>query len=408
MISNMRKFVLSLDDKKEYNVNFLYSQVIKAQRVRTNLTLAEVSRGICSISYLCKLEKNAIIADESYIRAIFERINLDFDLVGKNIIKNGIENSLKAFLAEDYEAIEQLYNSIDDSIFNATNYLIKGLYYLVKKQFKQFNEIIQTLDKIKDSLFIDEVGFLFFLVIQYYIDTFQFGEAEKILKTIEHLSFKIDELRWLLDEQYFVTAFHREDLSQMYYYYYNRLVTNNNIAFPVYRKLNYRLKCLYYDSSSNFNRAFNELEQINEVNIPLSYMGRLNFWRVAIYLKGGLYVRAYDFIYENNLFLETEFVNLLLISAYKIGDESYINLACEIAKNHEFTTDEKTHIIFNKFMILRLQAKSKYEYVEFIKTNYLTNKSKYNHFIYDKILKQEYLDFLKKSSRYKEALRLTA
>src|SRR5690606_20070413 len=134
-------------------------------------TLAEIAKGICSISYLCKFEKNDIIADESYIKAIFERVNLDFNLVGKNIIQNGVENAVKAYLIDDYEELELLFNAINDSIFNAQNYLIKCFYYLVKEDYTNFNSAVKSLDVIKDTLHIDDIGVLLFLVAQYYIDT---------------------------------------------------------------------------------------------------------------------------------------------------------------------------------------------------------------------------------------------
>lgn len=116
MITKLPKFVQGLKKDKKYNKYLFYSQIIRNERTKRKLTLAEIAKGICSVSYLCKFEKNDIIADESYIRAIFKRINIDFDLVGKNILVDGIERALKAYLASDYEALELLFHEIDDSI----------------------------------------------------------------------------------------------------------------------------------------------------------------------------------------------------------------------------------------------------------------------------------------------------
>ena len=92
MITKLHKFVHSIQNNRKCNKNYLYSQIIRNERSRKKMTLQEISKGICSVSYLCKLEKNDIIPDESYVRAIFERANIDYNLVG-NIIENG-ENAV--------------------------------------------------------------------------------------------------------------------------------------------------------------------------------------------------------------------------------------------------------------------------------------------------------------------------
>lgn len=405
MISKLNKFIESLREPKKYNKYYLYSQIIKNERAKRKLTLAEIAKGICSVSYLCKFEKNDIIADESYIRAIFEKVNLDFNLVGRNILKDGIENSLRAYLANDYEKIELLYISIDDSIFNAQNYLIKCFYYLVNKKYKELNETIKAIDNIKDTLLIDDVGVFFFLVVQYYIDTLQYYEANKILRASEGLKFNVVELKWLIDEQNFKVGFHLEDYHQMYCYYY-KIVNTNSIGYPGIRKIFLRAKYLYALASSNFQRTFTEFNELNYFNVPKNYHLDLDFWKIAAFIKGGMYLKAFDLIYDNGLYIDARFLALLLLSAYKIGDENYINLACEVANNHEVDIEDQHHNLFIKFMLLYLKGKYKHEYIEYLKEKILPYRKKYIHFIYHPFYLDKYIYYLKKGSRYKEAFTL--
>ena len=402
MITKLRKFIQKLSQTKKYDKYFLYSQIIKTERAKRKLTLAEMSKGICSVSYLCKFEKNDIIADESYIRAIFERVNIDFNLVGRNILKNGVENTLKAYLANDYEEIELIKDSIDDTIFNAQNYIIKCFYYLINKRYSEFNECIKALDNIKDTLLIDDVGVFLFLVTQYYMDTNQYFEASNIIKESEQLKFNVDELNWLLTEQKFKVAFHLKDYPQMFYYY-NQILQNNCIGYPWIRKVFSRVKYLYADAESNFQRAFQELEKLNMKNIPEDYQNELNYWKIAIYIKGGMYLKAFDEINDYNLYYDSRFIGLILLSAYYIGDENYINIACDIANEYQPDNKYPQDDIFIRFMLLFLKGKYKHEYIEYLKERILNNKNNFSHFIYYPFYLKKYTQFLKKSSRYKEA-----
>lgn len=408
MITKLKKFIQSINGKKKYNKFFMYSQIIKNERAKRKLTLAEISKGICSISYLCKFEKNDIVADESYIRAIFERVNLDFNLVGRNILKDGIENSLKAYLADDYEAIELLYNSIDDSVFNAQNYLIKCFYFLVLKKYIEFNENIKCLDNIKETLLLDDVGVLMFLVVQYYIDTNQYKEAYNILREIESLNFTINELTWLIEEQYYKVYFNLCDYPPMYACYTN-IVSNTSIGYPNIRKTLLRAKYLYTEANSNFHQAYAEFQQLNYNTINPAYHDDITYWRIATYIKGRMDMKAFDEIYDNGLYYEARFVALLLLSAYNIGDDNYINLACEVASKFEINDKDPNELqnnLYIRFMLIFLKGKYNHEYVEFLKDKILPNRKKYSHLIYSPFYLNKYLYFLKKSSRYKEAFTL--
>jgi len=405
VITKLAKFVQSIAPQRKYNKYFLYSQIIKNERSKRKLTLAEISKGICSISYLCKFEKNDIIADESYIRAIFERVNLDFNLVGKNILKNGVEKTIKAYLNDDYQEIEELYNSIDDSIFNAQNYLVKCFYCLIKKSYQEFNENIKALDNIKETLHIDDVGVFLFLVAQYYIDTFQYNEANKILQEIDNLTFSIDELNWLIIEQNFNVGFYLADYHQMYSYYY-RILINNSISYPCVRKVILRAKHLYVTANSNFKKSLVEYEKLTGKCVPEEYKLDLTYWRLSTYYKGEMYLRVFDEIYDNALYYDARFACLLLLSAHKINDDNYIDIACSIAQEVEFDNCDQHHMLFIKFMLLYLKGKYNHEYVEFLKEKIMPYRNKYMHIIYSKVYFEKYIEFLSKGSRYKEAFSL--
>jgi len=404
MITKLPKFVQGLKKDKKYNKYLFYSQIIRNERTKRKLTLAEIAKGICSVSYLCKFEKNDIIADESYIRAIFKRINIDFDLVGKNILVDGIERALKAYLASDYEALELLFHEIDDSIFNAQNDLVKCFYFLTSKKYEEFKETIETLDNIKDTLLYEDVGVFFFLVIQYYIDTHQYFEANKILDEIEALTFTKEEVTWLLLEQKFTVSFYIKNYPKMYYYY-GEIKKIDNVAYPAIRKLLIRAKVLYSLSEGDLYKAYDEFTHMNLVNFQEKYQNEFRYWQLATYIKGGMYIKGFDEIYDNKLYYDPRFLCLLLLAAYRIKEEYYINLACTAAKDYHFDSDYPYENTFIKLMLLYFRGNQKHEYIDYLKEKILPN-NQYIHFLYTPFYTEIYVDYLKKCSRYKEVVNI--
>ncbi|WP_251127136.1 helix-turn-helix transcriptional regulator [Exiguobacterium sp. s129] len=57
-----------------------YGNVIKVERMRKNMKQSVLARGICSISYLSKIENNQTTPSETVLELIFERLEIDIPL----------------------------------------------------------------------------------------------------------------------------------------------------------------------------------------------------------------------------------------------------------------------------------------------------------------------------------------
>ena len=65
---NMRRF------KQDYSD---IGSLIKRKRKELNVTQDEISKGICSISYLSKIENNQIVPSDFYVREIMDKLDID-------------------------------------------------------------------------------------------------------------------------------------------------------------------------------------------------------------------------------------------------------------------------------------------------------------------------------------------
>lgn len=402
MITKIEKFDLLLGNKKNPGKTYLYSQIIRNERTRRKMTLSEMAHGICSISYLCKFEKNAINVDEDYIKAIFERVNLDYTKVGMNIIEEGVRNVVKAYLYDKFEEIERYFLMIDDSIFNVQNCLIKGFYYLVNEKYMEFKEIVKTIDNIKDTLLLEDVGVFMFLVVQYYVNTNQFREAEKYLKYLDKLTFEMKEISWLIYEQHFVTGYNLK-CSAMVFKYYRKLMSNFNIGYPSQRQLIIRLMLLDIESEEYFEEVEKEIQNLNLAQMDDRLSSEAWAWKLRILLRGNKWFDVFDEIVDNHLYFDARFAALLLYTVDTIDDDNYRRQAVELIKDQIFDEKETIHTKFIKFMLIKFTSEKKYALVEYLKYEALPYNALYSHPLYGEVYDRYYLEYLCHTSKYKEA-----
>jgi transcriptional regulator with XRE-family HTH domain len=402
MITNLEKFDLLLGNKRPNNKNYIYAQIIRNERIRRKFTLQEIARGICSVSYLCKFEKNVIVVDKEYIKAIFERVNLDYTKVGLNIIEDGVFYVIKAYLYDRFDEIRKYFEMIDDSLFNVQNYLIKGFYYLVNKMDDEFKEVIKTIDNIKETLQMEDLGPFMFLVIQYYINQNQFVEAEKYLHHLNRLTFDEKEINWLIYEQQFIVGYNTNNYP-MAFKYYNKLISNLNIGFPNHRQLRLKLMMLGLNAKSYLEEIKSEISNVTNDYLDKQFSLDVTYWKLVVYLKENSWFDVVDDIVDNKLFVEARFAALHLYTAYQIDDENYINEAVSYSKDLIFTDGDLADLKFIKFMLMKFANEPKASLVDYLKQEILSNETAYNHHLYKEVYDKFYLDFLCSTSKYKEA-----
>ncbi len=403
MITKAEKLSTLFQRKVRNSKSYLYGQIIKNERLKRNMTLEEMAKGICSVSYLCKVEKNAIDPEEFYIRAIFERVNLDYEKVGKNILEDGIKKMLQFYLNRNFKGIEELFMQIDDSIFNAYNYLIKAMHYLIKKDYAEFRESIRVLDKIKDTLLRDDLGVFVFLVVEFYIQTYQFREAYEHLNYLHDEEFDYRELNWLIHEQHFLVGLHlgKYPLAMSHYL---ELIKDINIGYPIKKQTVFQLMLLSLKAEECYEEVIEEIKDFQVEDDDYDYFLDVAYWKLVILLKGKDFLEVYDWIIEHDLIHDIRFVALLVYVADHINDEEYKKNAVRIAE--EFPYEDTDAFLYKliRFFILKMTADKPHLVIDYLKYNLLPVRNTYQHHLLSKAFEDYYLSYLCKSSKYKEAV----
>ena len=89
-----------------------YATLLKRKRVENKYTLEDVSTGICTVSYLSRIENSLVDVDESYFISLFKKFNIDFNLLKEEKENEIFSELIKCYLQTDDElAINIISNS---------------------------------------------------------------------------------------------------------------------------------------------------------------------------------------------------------------------------------------------------------------------------------------------------------
>lgn len=157
-----------LSSEKELEVNKCVATTIKRKRLEKNYTQEHVSKGICSISYLSKIENGHFELDNYYVQEIINRIGIDInDITNKDYVEE-LKGLVRALYLEDDTTIVSLYEKTLSE--DPKNCLSAELIYLGKYiYFREYNsalKIISEIGSVKKDLNNYELKvYMYFLAI---------------------------------------------------------------------------------------------------------------------------------------------------------------------------------------------------------------------------------------------------
>ncbi len=173
---------------------------IKETRKELNLTQDEISEGICSISYLSKIENNQIVPNQFYIREIMEKLKVD-QTVYQNSLKDKeyLERVIKAFYFMDDKEMIVVYEEIKGIDHNVLINLCK-LGYTVYFNESDDNQFVMMLEHLIANMNDYEVkAYLYFSAI-YFITMRKYKVALELVLLNEELNKPSDFLDALFCE----------------------------------------------------------------------------------------------------------------------------------------------------------------------------------------------------------------
>ena len=261
---------------------------IKASRIKNNLTLKETSDKVCSVSYLCKIERNDINPNPYFLEKICDRVSLDQNALRTlyNLNKY-LDKMTNAFYYNDSEVVEKSYNDIKD-FDNYKASILKLIYYVYKGDITNAIEVNNMLDKITSSMTTkDLITYAIFCAVLYYLND-EYKEAKTIFDRISS-SNEISECGKGICNMY---------LLRIYYF------TNSILFLPLVLKL------------KDFHINLMNYEKFNETN----------FLEAKYYLQND--------IYEEFLSIKPKLKNTIYEGSVELLDDAY-NYRVKMLKNYK-------------------------------------------------------------------------
>lgn len=175
-----------IEEHKNRCANPHIGVIIKRRRIDLNLTLEEVTRGICCVSYLSKLEHGTIIPKEYVLREVLRRLNMSEDNIRtKDEYLNMILDCLCFFYYENYGQIKKYFESL--ASLERIHYadVIKAIYYLSIDDIQTAKDCINSALIVKndlDDLELDACVIISALIAE---KETKYGEALEIIKKID-------------------------------------------------------------------------------------------------------------------------------------------------------------------------------------------------------------------------------
>lgn len=406
-LKNIAEFFAKRIKEDRHVIHCVHAATLKNERIRSNLTLEDITAGICSKSYLSKIENNLLSPDPCVMRLLFERVNIDYDklLLYDRIID--LSECMNYYLYQQNDKIEMIYQSLDNDFFIARDSLIKILYYLTKHNFQAFAQEISYLDDVKSSLNDYELLMLMFCTIEFYILNYQFNNANKYLDIIRSMPIEDNTLRSLFYQQRLIAACNLHNYVYIYKYY-EKLRNEFQLGYPV--KQQFYIKLLFLEAFSDNFDTLKELENMENDYIPEEYHDDYYYSKCLIMIKSGKYQDVIELLLKKKLF-SPAFIALYsyclkalkgldrYIDELKTYEEQFFTLN----KSMHYDENDAIHLSFIKLMIMYLRNTKEYEIFDYMKNYLIINLPLYQHRFYSLYYANSYYHLLGRHSRYKDA-----
>ena len=187
--------------RKEASGQFYYGgvgQTLRKRRLELNLTQEAVAIGICSNTYLSKIENNQIVVNREHLYLIMERMEMDMDKITfPEEMLEYLERSIKLFFYRDIEGYRELFEEIDKYQFAVLLQIIKLGYYMLIEDSENARLVYSETFRYLQSL--EEFGFCVLLIYSsfYNIGIKDFKTARTMIESVESRLFN-DEMIYAL------------------------------------------------------------------------------------------------------------------------------------------------------------------------------------------------------------------
>jgi hypothetical protein len=309
--------------------------------MKNNLTQAELSKGVCSISHLSKIESNKYIPHNETINELFKRMGIEWEqeVDTYEYWKEKLETFIMYSVYYDLKSMEEVYKelSTQEDYLQSTDLvnryeLYKLRYYLFKRDMPRATQQVSILNRMETSFTDYEKGVSKVIHLMFDIFSENFTKAESRLEQIEEYRERIPFM------------FEGELFYQKAYLLHNRTQYGKSTYFAEMAVDHFRKDCNYIRllhaqlllAINYTNRDFilqaedlfkTILRNAKIMEMDQLYQGALYNYSV-LQNRRGLHKSAYDLLKELRSLIEpgTDYYQAILIHLLHTATEENIEM----------------------------------------------------------------------------------
>ncbi|RPF57053.1 helix-turn-helix transcriptional regulator [Aquisalibacillus elongatus] len=151
--------------------------IIQFYRTKQGLTQKDLANGVCSVSYLSKIESGALVPKSDTIELLFNRLNMDYEKLtsyDEQTIQRQIDQLYKQITFDYLEQAKEIVDELNDIItpfheIHTQNYFeLMHFYYLIKTNpTEKFKVNFQDLLRLETE-FTERKLFYFYKIVGFY------------------------------------------------------------------------------------------------------------------------------------------------------------------------------------------------------------------------------------------------
>lgn len=403
----------SLRTLKERNLSTItnktnsYAQLLKRKRNEKRRTLEELAYGICSPSYLSKIENANVEVDEQYYQLLFEKLDIPYDNIIANRNSQIFQETIKKYLLFQYNDIQTIINdAVGLNTYCETELELLLLFSNIIRGFYEEAKLLLTkLEELRNSLTNIELLFFVYLTALYFYRTNQFERAYQHIIVLCEIKYD-DEIFKYAVYDLAVEVFYTHGVYALFYQYYHQITIGESSFLIAKRVLNHRMKALVLNAKYLNTIVIDEMESI----------------KTLLNLEDGEQAEKYYYYlcccyYETDQFLKViEYganatsarINALIASAInRIGDIKTAFKYLDTIKKFPYTIYESVYAKHVEYIRRKFEQYHYTHLMSLLKNDLLVNQNEQHHDFFYKIEMFELAALGYEMGRYKETLRYT-
>lgn len=381
------------------------SQFLKRKRLELGLRLEDLSNGICSSSYLSRIENSIVDVSPSFYEALFEKMNLNYEELKKERSRNLYHEIIQAYFRQNSELIEEIVEHalVCNNYVEVEIDLMLLFYNVITHKFDEARDIIIKLDDLYENFSNTELIFYLYSYALYSNLTNQNKKAYKQMLVLISIQYDDTIFECAIYDLAFRVMYVVGQISLCIKCYYHL----KRIAIQPLLNTNLCLNSLILrtiDSDIDYDLNINEFnESVKFIDLEQPENKELYFYMLGkIYLNNEKYTDAYNLLIDN--VLSSRITSLLVSASFHLHDYEMNNKIIEKLNAYSFTKYEKIYNNYVNYMIMVFKGESEYTLYNYLRNILLIESNFYDNELNNQIEKQ-FIERAIGASKYKEGLK---